>query len=147
VFLAALAEGATVTATAKKAGVDRSTAKRARQRNPKFAERWEDAWEQGTDVLEAEAIRRARDGAERPVWYQGAQVGVAREYSGRLLELLLKGRRPHVDRERIASMCQARSSMRTTWRGGGPSGKTRSSLRRLSHWPKRSGAQRSRRRV
>jgi hypothetical protein len=43
-----------VTAAAEKAGVDRSTPKRARQRLAKFAERWEDAWEQGTDALEAE---------------------------------------------------------------------------------------------
>lgn len=69
--------------------------------DPQFAARLDDAVEKGTDVLEEEAKRRAHDGWEEPVFYQGAQCGAVRKYSDTLLIFLLKGNRPDKYRERI----------------------------------------------
>lgn len=51
-FLAALAEGYSVTAAASRAGVHRRTAYWHRAQDPGFAGEWDDAWESGTDALE-----------------------------------------------------------------------------------------------
>ena len=59
-FLQTLAETCNVRAAAKSAGVGRKTAYRHRQSDPRFAEAWDDAIEDATDLLEGEA-RRSRD--------------------------------------------------------------------------------------
>ena len=53
------------------------------------------------DDLELEARRRAVEGTERPVFYQGGEVGYVREYSDTLLIFLLKAHRPNKFRERV----------------------------------------------
>jgi hypothetical protein len=83
-FIEALAEGETVTAACRVADLGRRTVYDERGRNEDFARAWEDAIEAGTDSLEAEARRRALDGSDR------------------LLEFLLKARRPDVYRERVS---------------------------------------------
>ena len=52
-------------------------------------------------VLEPEAIRRAVEGVEKPVYQGGELVGYVREYSDTLLIFLLKGGKPHKYRENI----------------------------------------------
>ena len=47
------------------------------------------------------ARRRAIDGFEEPVFYQGAVVGAVRKYSDRMLELLLKGHAPEKYKDRV----------------------------------------------
>ena len=49
---------------------------------------------------EDEAVRRAHDGVDEPVFYQGKACGVVRKYSDTLLIFLLKGRRPEKYRDR-----------------------------------------------
>jgi hypothetical protein len=49
--------------------------------------------------MEDEAMRRAVDGWDEPVYQKGEQVGVVRKYSDSLLALLLRGRRPDVYRD------------------------------------------------
>ena len=83
------------------AGVSRATVYRHRNRSARFARRWDDAVEDTVDVLEAEARRRAVSGVDRPVYYRGAVVGSAREYSDNLLMFLLKTLRPEKYRERF----------------------------------------------
>ena len=63
-------------------------------------------------VLEAEALRRALKGTEKPVYQNGKQVGAIREYSDLLLIFLLKARRPTVYREN--------ARLELTGVGGGP---------------------------
>jgi hypothetical protein len=93
-FLAALAAGRTVTDAAKVAGATREGFRLIRKRDQVFAEAWDDAYEQGADLLEGEALRRAVEGVERPIVSGGKVVTTVREYSDKLLILLLKGRRP-----------------------------------------------------
>lgn len=95
-FLELLRETANVSASARRVGVSRQAAYKARARSGTFREAWEDAIEEGVDALEEEARRRAFEGVERLIFYQGEPVGAVREYSDVLMILLLKGRRPGV---------------------------------------------------
>ncbi len=92
-FLAMLAEGGSVAAAAKQAKIGRRTAYEWRAADPEFATAWDEAIEVGTDALEDEAVRRARDGVDEPVYYQGEKCGVVRRYSDTLLIFMLKARR------------------------------------------------------
>jgi hypothetical protein len=60
-----------------------------------FCVRWARAYEAGVDRLEDAAIRRARDGVERPVYQGGVLVGTTTEYSDTLMGLVLRGKRPN----------------------------------------------------
>ncbi len=98
-FLEILSETSNVTAAALAAGVDKKTAYNHRRDDPDFAEAWEDALDDATDALEAEARRRALRGVEEPVYQGGKKVGTIRKYSDTLLIFLLKGHRPERYRE------------------------------------------------
>lgn len=63
----------------------------------------DEAIEQGSDILEAEAWRRAVEGVEEPVYQGGKEVGRIQRYSDTLMVLLLKGHKPQKFRERISS--------------------------------------------
>lgn len=62
---------------------------RWREDDPGFAADWEAALECAIDRLEDEAFRRALEGVEVPVYYQGKPVGALSRYSDRLLIFLL----------------------------------------------------------
>jgi hypothetical protein len=100
IVLAMLANGATYAAAAAAIGAHRRTIIKWPDRDEEFAQRWRSAVEEGADRLEDEAIRRARDGVERPVFYQGKIVGYTREYSDQLLIMLLRAKRPQIYRRR-----------------------------------------------
>ena len=93
-FLAALKNTGNVRAACGHAGVERSTVYRARRDDPSFAKKWDEAKDEATDVLEAEAWRRALRGVEEPVFYRGKQVGTTKHYSDALLMFLLRANRP-----------------------------------------------------
>jgi hypothetical protein len=95
-FLEFLRASASVTDSARGAGVSRRGTYKAREKDEEFREAWEDALEEATDALEAEARRRALEGVREPVFYQGKEVGSVQRYSDTLLIFLLKGRRREV---------------------------------------------------
>lgn len=99
--LDALEEGATFAEAARLGGISYSTLRAWRLSDPKFAEDCAVAIDAGTDLIEAEARRRAVTGIEKPVgFHQGKHLGVfARDYSDSLLVLLLKARRPEMYRD------------------------------------------------
>lgn len=99
-FIAVLAQSCNVSAACRAAGIGRSTAYQWREAEPDFAARWKEAEEEAADRLEAEAWRRAVDGIDKPIVYQGEITDSHKEYSDRMLEILLKGHRPekYVDR-------------------------------------------------
>lgn len=98
-FLAAYAKLGNVTSAAKVAKCDRPTVYVWRREDPGFATAMNEAAEEATEHLEAEARRRAVRGTLRPVFHQGEQCGVIREYSDTLLIFLLKGRKPETYRD------------------------------------------------
>lgn len=98
-FLDALSKMANVRAACEVSGVSRAKVYAYRGQSQAFARRWEQALEVAYDRLEQEAWRRAVAGTERPVTVAG-QREVIREYSDRMLEVLLKAHRPEKFRER-----------------------------------------------
>jgi len=109
-FLSALTVDANVTKAAAQTGISRQEWYRERGENPAFAAAWEEAVAIGVEALEDEARRRAIDGVEVPVFYQGEAVGAVRKYSDTLLIFLMKAHLPkkYADRQEITGV------------GGGP---------------------------
>jgi len=77
-----------------KTNISRITAYSAKKVNPEFAAAWENALQEGIDLLEEKARQRAFEGIERNVYYQGKVVGKQKEYSDGLTMFLLKAHRP-----------------------------------------------------
>jgi hypothetical protein len=100
-FLAKLAAGYSIAAACRAERIGRRTAYDWRERDEDFAKAWDAAIEEGSDILEDEARRRAHDGVTKPVYQGGALVGVVREYSDTLLIFLLKARRPQKFRDNV----------------------------------------------
>jgi Bacteriophage Sf6, terminase small subunit-like len=84
-FLGALTEGASVTAACNRAVITRRTVYNWWEADPEFAAAWDDAIEAGTDALEDEALRRAKDKSDT------------------LLIFLLKARRPEKYKDRVST--------------------------------------------
>ncbi len=81
-------------------GLGRASVYEWRGEEESFAEDWQKALEIGADLLEDEAVRRAKDGVEEPVYQGGKLVGHVQKYSDTLLIFLLKGAKPEKYRER-----------------------------------------------
>lgn len=126
-FLAALREMPVVAHACRAVDIERSTAYRAREAHPDFAEAWDEAMEEGIDRAEQEAFRRAVVGFEEPVVDKGRlayryeryvdEEGAehyrivldehgqpvpltTRKHSDALLALFLKGRRKKIYADR-----------------------------------------------
>lgn len=104
-FLTILRETGNVSEAARATGIERSTAYDRRNGHASFAALWDDALEEATDALEAEARRRAYDGWDEPVYGrvgkdQDGQIGLVRKYSDSLMNTLLKGNRPEKFKDR-----------------------------------------------
>jgi hypothetical protein len=99
--LEALAKTGVITYAARKAGVARQTVYAWCADDPDFKAAFDEALVASTELLEAEAYRRAHDGVLKPVFQGGQRVGSIREYSDTLLIFLLKARKPETYRERL----------------------------------------------
>ncbi len=100
-FLNAFAQYGGVVRAEEHSGVTRQSHYHWLKDDPEYAAAFKVAYEMAGDVLENEAIRRARDGVSKPV-YQGKKlVGHIQEYSDTLLIFLLKGVKPEQYKERI----------------------------------------------
>jgi len=64
--------------------------------DPAFAEEVQRAIDFSTDCMEAEAIRRGVEGYKEAVYHQGKVVGWNTRYSDKMLEIMLKARKPDV---------------------------------------------------
>ena len=101
-FLRAFAEIGTVTHACRSIGIDQSTPYQWQAKDPEFADRFATAKRAVAESLEREAIRRARDGVDEPVFYQGEQVATVRKYSDTLLIFLLKAwDEKYADRQKL----------------------------------------------
>ena len=133
-FLAELRRTGNHSAAARVAKIDRTVPYKARQDDPAFAEAYQDALDEACDGLELEARRRAHDGVDEPVIYQGELCGAwldndgnvvskdtpgaklvplsVKKYSDGLLLALLKAHRPAIFRDNV--------KMEHTGAAGGP---------------------------
>jgi len=97
-----LSKGYSPKFAANKCGINRSTFFKWREEDAEFAAQWKAAVDEGTDFLEDEAMRRAAEGVDRPVFQMGECVGYTREYSDSLMAMQLKGRRPERYGDKVA---------------------------------------------
>ena len=100
-FFDALAHGRPPGMASVGAGYTLSAVTEFRKADASFAKRWKEADDVAVELMEAEADRRAVEGTDKPIYYQGEQCGQVREYSDTLLIFRLKARRPEVYRERF----------------------------------------------
>lgn len=103
-FLECLAESPDVSRACSIVKVSRPAAYDKQRTDPEFAEKWAIAWKRGWDAVEEEALRRAKEGVDRPVFQGGRKVGVVREYSDGLLQFLLKGNKKSIYAERTENL-------------------------------------------
>lgn len=123
-FLERLREGATEGKACAVIGVSRQWVYKQRREHPEFNQACIEAIEDGVDLLEEEARRRAVQGVATPVFNsKGELVDHKIEYSDALLTLLIKGRRPQVFRDRM--------STEVTGPGGMPLNEPSSAMERL----------------
>lgn len=108
VFIEALRALGNVRVAAHKAGISRGHAYLQKQKDPNFAEAWDDAVDDATDMLELEARRRAMEGTERTEYLRTGtddkgnptlEKVTYRQYSDKMLMFLLRGLRPEKYRE------------------------------------------------
>lgn len=92
-FLATLRETGNVRCSCEVAGIERNTAYSWRMEDDTFRELWREALESAIDLLEQEAWRRGYDGVDKPIVYKGRVMTTYKEYSDRMLEILLKAHR------------------------------------------------------
>lgn len=107
-FLERLALTGLVGASANSVGISRVTAYDRRNTDPIFAQAWDDAMDDATDLMEQAAFKRAVHGVDEPVWMRGddgrpVKVDIIKRYSDRLLELLLKAHRPKKYNDRVVT--------------------------------------------
>lgn len=100
-FLGALAACGNVTEACRTIAVARNTMYLWKSQDADFAAEWDRFLVMGAEILEDEAIRRAREGYDEPVFYKGEMTGTIRKYSDTLLIFLLKGAMPTKYRENI----------------------------------------------
>lgn len=105
-YLDALAAFGTHLRASKHVGITANMARRARRKDPEFEEACQAALEDFRDSLEAEAIRRGRDGFDEPVFFKGNEVGTVRRYSDRMLELVLKANIPEKYNDKVQADVQ-----------------------------------------
>ena len=102
-FLEVLAQTSNVSEAARGAGLTRVQVCKIYEIDEKFAMAWRTAIDEAVDDLEHEARRRALDGTEEPVFYQGKECARVRRYSDSLMLALLKAERPEKYKDRVAS--------------------------------------------
>lgn len=102
-FLQRLSEHGNIQKALDLVGISRTQLWRRRRDDVEFRAMFHEAQEIASESLEDEAQRRAVEGVEKPVFWQGGVVGHQTEYSDGLLTFLLKGLKPEKYRERVST--------------------------------------------
>src|SRR4051812_3676890 len=89
VFLAELEKTGVIGAACSAAGVSPQAVHYAKNHDKRFLESYLLATEWANEALEDEALKRAKEGVLKPVYYRGTQIGEIRQYNDNLLMFLL----------------------------------------------------------
>ena len=112
-FLKAYAKLGNASKAAELTGIPRVTHSFWLKKSEAYRKAFELADDEATEVLEAEALRRAVEGTSEPVYFNGVQVGTTKKYSDVLLIFLLKSKRPDVYRERYDARISANMNVQS----------------------------------
>ena len=105
-----VAVGGDINTACRELGLGASTVRSALNPNsksfcPSFLEKYNEAKQEWTQQLKVEATRRAVEGYEESVFFQGVEVGKQRKYSDTLLLALLKASSPEFrDRTEVVNI-------------------------------------------
>jgi hypothetical protein len=100
-FLEEFAHRGNVLQACEAAGVHRSTAYEAKQKDTHFATRWEEARADAVDRLVAVARERAVEGWQEPVFYLGRECGGVQKYDHGLLWKLIAAHAPETYGQKV----------------------------------------------
>jgi hypothetical protein len=100
-FLEALKETCNITKACELSGLGRTSAYEWKAEDSEFSADWQKALDIAADLLEEEAVRRAKEGTTKPVFQGGQLVGHVQEYSDTLMIFLLKGAKPKKYMDRL----------------------------------------------
>ena len=100
-FLEAYITCGMITKSAKAAGVSRKTHYEWMKLDDNYNKAFKEAERIAADMLEEEAVRRARDGVVQGIYHQGKEVATKLVYSDLLLMFLLKGNKPSKFKDRV----------------------------------------------
>jgi len=98
-FLKELRRTCNVTIAAYKVGITKRCATDHKKKDAEFSAAWEDAIDEGIDLMEESARERAFDGVKEDVYYQGNPCGKINKFSDGLTTFMLKANRPEKFRE------------------------------------------------
>lgn len=99
-FLTALkAENGLVATAAESCNLSRTALYAWKNEDEDFSDAWDSIIEVTTETLEKEAWRRAHDGVDKDVFYQGEKIATETTYSDQLIMFLLRGRKPETYRD------------------------------------------------
>jgi hypothetical protein len=102
-FLKIVAEnGGIVTDACSQLNVSRTAMYSIRNEDPIFEEAWDKAVDVGVDVIEDECKRRALEGTDEIIFYQGIEVATVKKKSDYCLGLVLKAHRVRYRRTEIS---------------------------------------------
>ncbi len=99
-FLRELRRTCNITKASQRINISRITAYSAKKVNPEFSDAWDNALQEGLDLLEDVARQRAFEGVTKNIYYQGKKCGEVKEYSDGLTMFLLKAHRPEKYRDK-----------------------------------------------
>jgi len=112
-FLEAYKLAGTASEAARLTGIPRDTHKEWLRKSETYRQAFQEADDAATEVLEKEALRRAVEGREETVYFNGQPCGTVRKYSDVLLIFLLKAKRPDVYRERYDARITANMNVQS----------------------------------
>jgi hypothetical protein len=102
-FLARYAETGNITRSSEYAGMTRIAVYKRKKDDPQFAMDLDAAYVIAVDKMEEECQRRAFDGYQRDIYWQGQVVGQETLFSDSMAMFLLKGAKPEKYRDRVST--------------------------------------------
>ena len=114
-LLAAYAATGRISHAATVAGVSLRLHYYWRKLDAEYNEAWLAAQRMVGDLLEEEAVRRARDGVTRTRYFKDQPIATETEYSDTLLIFLLKGAKPDQYRDNVKIDHQVSGEVTLTW--------------------------------
>lgn len=100
-FLTLYESNANITKSCEALGIPRKLIYNWLDSDPEFKAKFEASEKLALGVLEDEAVRRAVQGVEKPIFWKGRKIADVKEYSDVLTIVLLKARAPHKYRENL----------------------------------------------
>ena len=95
--------GGNITRACELCKVTRPAVYTKRDAEPEFAVRLALAVEEGSNVMMDEARRRAVEGVEEKVYWQGNAIDVKSTYSDALIQFMLRGLKPEIFKDRTSN--------------------------------------------